>query len=121
MTLISRYTFKDLRLINRLSIEELSCKTLIPSQTLTEIEKDSSNISFEVARTLSQFYRLSTNYIFLGKQSEFEAQQLDEMIQSTPLAKRLSVLEVAKLEEILGLTPYTLTRDILKLSKEGQQ
>ena len=75
MTLIARYTFKDLRTIHRLSIEELSCKTLIPSKTLAVIEAESSNISRAVAMKLAEFYRISIDYIFIGKQCEFEAKQ----------------------------------------------
>lgn len=115
----SRYTLKDLRNLNRLSIEELSCKTLIPSETLAELEIDSSYIEYKTLKTLVKFYSISADYIFLGNQSEFEAKQLDEMIQHIPLSKRTSVLEVAKLEEKIGLEPYSLAKAILELSKEG--
>ena len=113
-----RYTFKDLRIINRLNIEELSCKTLIPSETLEEIEIDSSDIEYKVLKTLVEFYCIASDYIFIGKQSDFEVQQLDEMVRSTPLPRRLSILEVAKLEEVLGITAYSLARAVLELSKE---
>ncbi|MCI3861089.1 helix-turn-helix transcriptional regulator [Lactococcus garvieae] len=71
MSMISRYTFKDLRMINNLSIEELSCKTLIPSETLAVIKVDSSNISRGIVMKLAEFYRISVDYIFIGKQSTF--------------------------------------------------
>ncbi|MGL4248312.1 MAG: hypothetical protein ACRCR5_05925, partial [Lactococcus garvieae] len=114
--MISRYTFKDLRNINRLSIEELSCKTLIPSETLTEIEIDSSDIEYKTFKILVQFYCISADYVFLGKQSEFEAKQIDEMIQGTTLSKRVSALELVKLEKKLGLNEFSLFQAILELS-----
>lgn len=116
--MISRYTFKDLRNINHLSIEELSCKTQIESKTLTDIEVDSSNISFEVVKKLVQFYQISANYIFMGKESEFEAKQIDEMIQGTTLSKRVSALELVKLEKKLGVNEFSLFQAVLEISKE---
>lgn len=114
----SRYTLKDLRNLDRLSIEELSCKTLIPSETLAELEIDSSDIEYMTLKTMVQFYCISADYIFLGKESEFEAKQIDEMIQGTTLSKRVSALEVAKLEKKLGLSEFSLFQAVLELSKE---
>lgn len=114
----SRYTLKDLRNLDCLSIEELSCETLIPSKTLAELEIDSSDIDYRTLKTLVQFYCISYDYIFLGKQSDFEARQLDKPIQHIPLSKRVSILEVAKLEEKMELEPYSLAKAILELSKE---
>ena len=114
----SRYTFKDLRNLNRLSIEELSCKALIPSETLIELEIDSSYIEYKTLKTLVKFYSISADYIFLGNQSEFEARQLDEMIQHIPLSRRFSAFEVVQLEKNLGLNEFSLFQAILDLSKE---
>lgn len=115
----SRYTLKDLRNLNRLSIEELSCQTLIPSEKLEELEIDSSDIDYGTLKTLVQFHCISSDYIFLGKQSDFEARQLDEMIQHIPLSRRISALEVLRLEKKLGLNEFSLFQAILELSKEG--
>ncbi|KXT62311.1 hypothetical protein [Lactococcus sp. DD01] len=115
----SRYTLKDLRTLNRLSIEELSCETLIPIETLAGLEIDSSYIEHKTLRTLVQFYSIAADYIFLGNQSEFEARQLDEMIRHTPLSRRISALEVLKLEKKLGVDEFSLYQAILELSKEG--
>lgn len=115
----SRYTLKDLRNLNRLRIEELSCKTMIPSDTISKLEIDSSDIDYKTLKTLVQFYCISADYIFLGKQSEFEAKQLDDMIQHTPLSRRLSAFEVVQLEKNLGLSEFSLFQAILELSKEG--
>lgn len=115
----SRYTLKDLRNLNSLSIEELSCKTLIPSEILSELEIDSSYIEYETLKILVQFYSISADYIFLGNQFEFEAKQLDEMIQHIPLSRRISALEVVQIEKNLGLNEFSLFQAILDLSKEG--
>lgn len=115
-----RYTLKDLRNLNRLSIEELSCETLIPSKTLAELEIDSSDIDYGTLKTMVQFYCISADYVFLGKQSEFEAKQIDEMIQGTTLSKRVSALELVKLEKKLGVNEFSLFQAILGLSKGGQ-
>ncbi|KXT61907.1 hypothetical protein LACDD01_01238 [Lactococcus sp. DD01] len=86
---------------------------------MAELEIDSSDIDYRTLKTLVQFYCISFDYIFLGKQSEFEAQQLDEMIRHTPLSRRISALEVLKLEKKLGLNATSLYQAILELSKEG--
>lgn len=117
----SRYTLKDLRKVNRLSIEQLSEKTGVDVETLTALEIDSSDISFEVMKKLSRFYCIAANYIFLGEQSEFEAEQLDKVIQHVALSKRISGLEIVELEKRLGLSELSLFQAILELSKEWRQ
>lgn len=114
-----RYTFKDLRNIKRLSIEKLAELTGVFPQTLEELEVDSSNIDILTLKILTRFYCLSVNHIFIGKQSEFEARQLDEMVQHTPLSRRISALEVVQLEKKLGLNEFSLFQAILEQSTEG--
>ncbi|WP_416451269.1 helix-turn-helix domain-containing protein [Lactococcus lactis] len=68
----SRYTLKDLRDLNRLSLEEVSNKTKITVDRLKFIESDSSEIEASEMYLLSQLYKLSMNYIFFGKQADFD-------------------------------------------------
>lgn len=92
---------------------------MISTETLTEIEIDSSDIEYMTLKILVQFYSISADYIFLGNQSEFEARQLDEMIQHIPLSRRFSAFEVVQLEKNLGLNEFSLFQAILELSKGG--
>lgn len=123
MSLISRYTFEDLRIINGLTFDELSDKTGIPVDKIKEIEKDSSDVEPVVYKKLAQIYNISTNYICVGEQSYFEKLVLDELMQSklyqkAPLSKKLTAIEVTKLENKLGLNDFSLFQAILELSEE---
>lgn len=112
MTLISRYTLKDLRKINHLSIEKLSEKTGIDVKTLATIETDSSNISFEVLKKLSRFYCIAANYIFLGRSSEFDTQLIDETMKLQQVKRSnidlLSSDDITTLAEALNIDPRNL-------------
>lgn len=68
----SRYTLKDLRELNCLSLEEVSNKTKITVDRLKFLESDSSNISGRESINIVKFYRISLDYIFLGKQTDFD-------------------------------------------------
>lgn len=123
MTLVTRYTFKDLRIINGLTFEEVSDKTGIPVDEIKVIEKDSSDVKPAVYKKLSKLYDIDINYICVGEQSYFEKLALDKLMQSEiyqkiPLSKRLNTVEVAKLENKLGLNDFSLFQAVLELSKE---
>ncbi len=60
-----------------------------------------------------------SRYTLKDLRTEFEARLLDEVIQRTPLSRRISTVEVAKLEKKLGLNDFSLYQAILELSKEG--
>lgn len=123
MTLVTRYTFKDLRIINGLTFEEVSDKTGIPVDEIKVIEKDSSDVKPAVYNKLSKLYDMDINYICVGEQTYFEKLVLDKLMQSEiyqkiPLSKRLNTVEVAKLENKLGLNEFSLFQAVLELSKE---
>ena len=124
MTLVTRYTFKDLRIIKGLALEEVSDKTGIQIDEIKAIEKDSSDVKPAVYNKLSKLYDMDINYICVGEQSYFEKLVLDKLMQSeiyqrAPLSKKLTTIEVAKLEKKLGLNEFSLFQAILELSKEG--
>ena len=125
MTLVTRYTFKDLRIINGLTFEEVSNKTGIPVDEIKAIEKDSSDVKPAVYKKLSHLYNISTDYICVGEQSYFEELVLDKFMQSeiyqnAPLSKKLTAIEVAKLEKKLGLSEFSLFQAVLDISKEDE-
>ncbi|MCU5753153.1 helix-turn-helix domain-containing protein [Lactococcus lactis] len=64
MKFASRYTLKDLRELNRLSLRQVSRKTKLSSERITELEQDSSFITIEEMYRLSEIYGLSVKYIF---------------------------------------------------------
>ena len=72
MKFASRYTLKDLRELNRLSLRQVSRKTKLSSERITELEQDSSFITIEEMYRLSEIYGLSVKYIFLGEQADFD-------------------------------------------------
>lgn len=124
MTLVTRYTFKDLRIIEGLTFEEVSDKTGLPVDEIKAIEKDSSDVKPAVYEKLSKFYDIDTTYIYIGEQTYFENFVLDKFMQSetyqnASLSKKLTTIEVAKLEKKLGLNEFSLLQAILELSKEG--
>ncbi|WP_285119031.1 helix-turn-helix domain-containing protein [Lactococcus petauri] len=124
MTLVTRYTFKDLRMIKGLTFEQVSDKTDIPVDQIKAIEKDSSDIKPTVYKKLSKLYDIDTNYICIGEQSYLEKLVLDKFMQSeiyqkASLSKKLTPIEVAKLEKKLGLNEFSLFQAILDISKEG--
>lgn len=124
MALISRYTLKDLRKINHLSIENLSEKTGVDVKTLAKVETDSSGISFEVLKKLSCFYCIAANYIFLGKQSDFEAQLIDEMMKMQQVKRSniglLTGDDITALAQALNINPKQLLRTTLELIASGK-
>ena len=124
MTLVTRYTFKDLRMIKCLTFEEVSDKTDIPVDEIKAIEKNSSDIKPTVYKKLSKLYDINTTYICIGERSYLEKFVLDKFMQSEiyqkdPLSKKLTTIEVAKLEKKLGLNEFSLFQAILEVSKEG--
>ena len=58
MKFASRYTLKDLRELNRLSLRQVSRKTKLSSERITELEQDSSFITIEEMYRLSEIYGL---------------------------------------------------------------
>ena len=123
MTLIPRYTFKELRIINGLTFDELSVKTGIPVDEIKEIEKDSGDVKPVIYKKLAKIYDISTNYICIGEQSCFEKLVLGELMQSklyqkVPISKKLTAVEITKLENKLGLNDFSLFQAILELSEE---
>ncbi|WP_285023483.1 helix-turn-helix domain-containing protein [Lactococcus garvieae] len=124
MTLVTRYTLKDLRMIKGLTFEEVSDKTAIPVEEIKAIEKDSSDVKPAVYTKLANLYNTNIKHIYIGEQTYFEKLVLDKFMQSeiyqkAPLSKKLTTIEVAKLEKKLGLNEFSLFRAILELSKEG--
>lgn len=123
MTLVTRYTFKELRIIKGLTFEQVSNKTDIPVDQIKAIEKDSSDIKPTVYKKLSKLYDIDTTYICIGEQSYLEKFVLDKFMQSeiyqkASLSKKLTTIEVAKLEKKLGLNEFSLFQAILDISKE---
>lgn len=124
MVLVTRYTFKDLRIINALTLEEVSNETGIPVEEIKTIEKNSSDIKPVVYKKLAKLYDINTTYICIGEQSYLEKLVLDQLMQSeiyqkAPLSKKLTPIEVAKLEKKLGLNEFSLFQAVLDVSKEG--
>ena len=64
---VSRYTFKDLRELHNLTIDDLSDKTNISPKVLKMIEYDSSHADLSDLKVLSNIYNISLNYIYNGK------------------------------------------------------
>lgn len=83
MRFVSRYTFKDLRQLNQLSLEQVSDKTGISIERLELLESDSSLIAGKESNSLSNLYDINLNYVFLGKQSDFD-KKLSEYLGGTP-------------------------------------
>lgn len=124
MTLVTRYTFKDLRIINGLTFEEVSNKTDIPVDEIKAIEKDSGDVKPVVYTKLAELYDIDIKHIFIGEQSYFEQLLLDKFMQSeiyqnAPLSKKLTAIEVVKLANKLGRDEFALFQAVLELSKEG--
>lgn len=124
MTLVTRYTLKDLRMIKGLTFEEVSEKTAIPVEEIKAIEKDSSDVKPAVYTKLTNLYNTNIKHIYIGEQSYFEKLVLNKVMQSeiyqkSPLSMRLTAIEVVQLEKKLGLSEFSLFQAILELSKEG--
>lgn len=124
MTLVTRYTLKDLRMIKDLTFEQVSEKTAIPVDEIKAIEKDSSDVKPAIYTKLANLYNTNIKHIYIGEQTYFEKLVLDKFMQSeiyqkAPLSKKLTTIEVAKLEKKLGLNEFSLFQAILELSKEG--
>ncbi|MDG4967544.1 helix-turn-helix domain-containing protein [Lactococcus lactis] len=83
MRFVSRYTFKDLRQLNRLSLEQVADKTDISIERLELLESDSSLITGKELNSLSNLYDINLDYVFLGKQSDFD-KKLSEYLGGTP-------------------------------------
>lgn len=119
----SKYTFKDLRKINGLTIERLSEQTDISIDMLKLIEQDSGQAEMRDITTLSRLYNISANYIYIGKQSNFNDKCVSELLDSglfygMPLLKRVSVSEILELEKRLNLPNLTLYSAILQMGSE---
>ena len=72
MKFASRYTLKDLRELNRLSLKQVARKVKLSSERIGELEQDSSFITIEEMYRLSELYGISIKYIFLGEQDDFD-------------------------------------------------
>lgn len=121
--MITRYTFKDLRIINHLTIDELSQKTGIKPDDLILIELDSREAEWCDIVTLSRFYKISANYIYIGKQSDFSDKCITELLDSDlfhakSLSKRINIAELLELEKRLSLPNLSLYNTILQLEGE---
>ncbi|SFL49818.1 helix-turn-helix domain-containing protein [Lactococcus garvieae] len=64
---ISRYTLKDLRKINNLTLDQVAMATNLPKEEIADYELDSSDIERNKLRLLAKFYNIDVNYIFLEK------------------------------------------------------
>lgn len=53
--------------------------------TLKQIEIDSRQVEIYDILTLSRFYRISANYIYIGTQSDFKDRCVAELLDSTIL------------------------------------
>lgn len=121
--MITRYTFKDLRIIGHFTIDELSQKTGINPDDLVLIELDSREAEWCDIATLSRFYKISANYIYIGKQSVFSDEYITELLDSDlfhakPLSKRSNIAELLELEKRLSLPNLSLYSTILQLEGE---
>jgi transcriptional regulator with XRE-family HTH domain len=83
MKFISRYTLKDLRELNHLSLQDLSEKIQLSIDRLNFLESDSSEIEASEMYLLSRLYKLSVNYIYFGKQTDFD-KKLNEFLGGQP-------------------------------------
>ena len=119
----SRYTLKDLRKISGLTIERLSEQTKISVDTLILIESNSGQAEWCDIDTLSKLYRISPDYIYIGKQSEFNDKCISELLDSDlfnamPLSKRINVAELLEIENRLNLPNLALYNTIFQLESE---
>lgn len=67
-----RYTFKDLREISGFRLKEISEKTGLSVNEIKSIESDSGEMEVSICKKLSKFYNIDTDYIFIGKQTDFD-------------------------------------------------
>ena len=72
MKFVSRYCLKDLRELNRLTLEQVTDRTTIPLERLKFLESDSTKIEASERQCISKLYNLSMEYIFFGKQADFD-------------------------------------------------
>lgn len=119
----SRYTLKDLRKISGLTIERLSEQTKISVDTLILIESNSGQAEWCDIDTLSKLYRISPDYIYIGKQSEFNDKCISELLDSDlfhamPLSKRINVSELLEIENRLNLPNLALYNSIFQLESK---
>lgn len=68
----ARYTFKDLLEISGFRLKEISEKTGISVNEIQAIESDSYETEVSICKKLSEFYNIDTDYIFIGKQTDFD-------------------------------------------------
>ncbi len=83
MKFTSRYTLKDLRELNRLTLKQVARKVKLNRERIAELEQDSSFITIDEMFRFSKFYGLSINYIFIGEQADFD-RKLNEYLGGTP-------------------------------------
>lgn len=119
----SRYTLKDLRESKGLTFEQLSEQTSISVDTLKLIEQDSGQAEWCDIATLSKLYKISPDYIYIGKQSDFNDKCIAELLDSDsfhamPLSKRINISEILELEKQLNLPNVALYSAILQLESE---
>ena len=83
MKFTSRYTLKDLRELNHLTLKQVARKVKLNRERIAELEQDSSFITIDEMFRFSKFYGLSINYIFIGEQADFD-RKLNEYLGGTP-------------------------------------
>ena len=83
MKFVSRYCLKDLRELNLLTLEQVTDRTTIPLERLKFLESDSTKIEASERQCISKLYNLSMEYIFFGKQADFD-RKLNEYLGGTP-------------------------------------
>ena len=83
MRFVPRYCLKDLRELNRLTLEQVTDRTTIPLERLKFLESDSTKIEASEMYCLSKLYNLRMDYIFFGKQADFD-RKLNDYLGGTP-------------------------------------
>ncbi|MEX2805697.1 helix-turn-helix domain-containing protein [Streptococcus sp. H31] len=66
---VEKLTLRALRVNYDLSLEEVAESLAISVDTLSKYEEDSSNIPVKLARAVADYYGISLDSIFLGKNS----------------------------------------------------
>nr|WP_101913856.1 helix-turn-helix transcriptional regulator [Lactococcus lactis] len=72
MRFVPRYCLKDLRELNRLTLEQVARKVKLNRERIAELEQDSSFIAIDEMFRFSKFYDISIKYIFIGEQVDFD-------------------------------------------------
>ena len=82
MKFTSRYTLKDLRELNHLTLKQVARKVKLNRERIAELEQDSSFITIDEMFRFSKFYDISIKYIFIGEQVDFD-RKLNEYLGGT--------------------------------------